>query len=76
MSYVKLALIALQIVQYFIKEAERNKAIDEGERRQIAKATLGVNRAAGISRQIEEETAKMTPEQILRDLQDNGELRD
>lgn len=76
MSYVKLALIALQIVQYFVKQAERNSAISEGEQRQIAKATLEVNRSAGISRQIEEETAKMTPEQILRDLQNSGELRD
>ena len=76
MSYVKLALIALQLVQYFIKQAERNKAISEGEQREIAKATLGVNRSAGISRQIEEETAKMTPEEIIRDLEKNDEFRD
>lgn len=76
MSYIKLALIALQLVQYFVKQAQRNAAINEGELRQIAKATLEVNRTAGISRQIEEETAKMSPEEIVRDLTEHGELRD
>lgn len=35
-----------------------------------------VAKSAGIARAIEAETRKMSPEEILRDLEGNGELRD
>ena len=37
---------------------------------------VAISDRAGIAREIEAETAKMTPEQILEDLAKSGELRD
>ena len=50
--------------------------MDAGEARGLAKSLHGIAERAGISREIEEETARMTPDQILRDLEGSGELRD
>lgn len=52
------------------------QAMDAGEQKQIAKMLKAVSVNAGIAREIELGTAAMTPEQVLRDLQDSGELRD
>lgn len=76
MNWLKLAILVLGIVRSLIKRAERAGAIAEGERLAIARATAGILEEAGIARAIEAETAGMTPEQVLRDLEGRGELRD
>ena len=76
MVWVQLALALLGIVQWGLRRAERAGAIAEGERRAIARATAGILEEAGIARAIEAETAGMTPEAILRDLDGRNELRD
>ena len=50
--------------------------MDAGAQREVSKMLKEVSDRAGIAREIEAETARMTPEQILRDLQETGELRD
>jgi hypothetical protein len=52
------------------------QAMDAGGQRELAKMLKAISVEAGISRTIEIETAAMSPEQVLRDLQDSGELRD
>lgn len=52
------------------------QAMDAGGQREVAKMLKAVSVSAGIARDIELETAKMTPEEILRDLEQSGELRD
>ena len=76
MIWARLALALLGIVQWAMRRAERAGAIAEGERRAIARATAAIVAEAGIAREIEAETAGMTPEQVLRDLEGRGELRD
>ena len=76
MNWLKLAILVLGIVRSLIQRAERAGAIAEGERRAIARATAAIEEDAGIARSIEAETAGMTPDQVLRDLEGRGELRD
>lgn len=68
MSYIKLAVLLLQIVQYFIKTAERNGAIEEGEKRQIAKALTEVIVRAGVAEQIRIQVAGMTDAELDAEL--------
>lgn len=68
MSYIKLALVFLQIVQYFIKTAERNGAIEEGEKRQIAKALTEVIVRAGVAEQIRIQVAGMSDAELDAEL--------
>ena len=53
-----------------------NQLMNAGEARGLAKSLVEIGKRAGIAREIEEETARMTPDQILRDLEGSGELRD
>ena len=76
MIWAKLALALLGLAQAFIRWTAEQKAIDEGSRLAIAKMTKAIEKDAGIAREIEAETAGMSPEQVLRDLEQRGELRD
>lgn len=76
MTWLKLALALIGIAQSMIRWAERAGAIAEGERIAISRATEAIRLEAGIARRIEAETAGMSPEAILRDLEGRGELRD
>ena len=50
--------------------------MDAGEARGLAKSLAGIAERAGIAREVETETARMTPDQVLRDLEGSGEIRD
>lgn len=76
MTWLKLALALIGLARSFLRWAERAGAIAEGERRAIARATAAIEAEAGIAREVEAETAGMTPEQVLQDLEGRGELRD
>lgn len=50
--------------------------MDAGEARGLAKTLHGIAERAGIAKEIELETANMTMDQVLRDLEGNMELRE
>lgn len=56
--------------------ARDRSLMNQGAQREVSKMLVAISDRAGIAREIEAETAKMTPEQILRDLEQAGELRD
>lgn len=72
-SILKLVLGLASSIASIVREKQ---LMDAGGEREVAKMLKQVSTNAGIAREIELETAKMTPDQILRDLQDSGELRD
>ena len=76
MIWAKLALALIGLAQTFIRYAAEQKALDEGDRRAISRMTREIEKEAGIAREIEAETAGMNPDQVLRDLEQRGELRD
>ena len=75
-TWGRVILALLGIVQWAIARAERAGAVAEGDRQAIARMTKAIEEEAGIAREIEAETAGMTPEEILRDLEGRQELRD
>ena len=75
-TWAKIALAVLGIVQWGLRRAERAGAIAEGDRQAIARMTREIEKEAGIAREIDTETASMTPDQVLQDLEQRGELRD
>ena len=74
--WARVILALLGIVQWAMRRAERAGAVAEGDRNAIARMTREIEKEAGIAREIEAETAGMNPEQVLRDLEQRGELRD
>lgn len=73
LSLLKIVLSLASTIANYVREA---KLMDAGEQKAVAKMLKAVSTSAGIARDIELETARMTPEQVLRDLEQSGELRD
>jgi len=76
MGWLSLLKIVLQLGAAIAKIVHDRQLMDAGEQKAVAKMLKAVSTSAGIARDIELETAKMAPEEILRDLGDAGELRD
>ena len=76
MIWAKLALALIGLAQTLIRYAAEQKALDEGDRRAIARMTAAIEKDAGVAREIDTETASMTADQVLQDLEQRGELRD
>ena len=76
MIWGQLILAVLTLARSLVQWAEREKTLAEGDRAAIARMTRLIEKDAGIAREIEAETAGMNPEQVLRDLEQRGELRD
>jgi hypothetical protein len=72
-TVLKFFLQAAAAIAGYLKDRQ---LMDAGAQRETSKMLVAISDRAGIAREIEAETAKMTPEQILRDLKDSGELRD
>lgn len=72
-TVLKFVLQAAAAIAGYLKDRQ---LMDAGGQREVAKMLVAISDRAGIAREIEAETAKMSPEQILRDLQEAGELRD
>ncbi len=64
MTWVKIVLILLQLTRNILAMVEREKAIAEGERRQIAAQLAAVAAAAQISNEVREEIGKLTDAQV------------
>lgn len=73
LSILKIVLSLANTIANYVREA---KLMDAGEQKAVAKMLKAVSVNAGIARDIELETAKMSPEEILRDLEASDELRD
>jgi hypothetical protein len=76
MGWFGILKIVLSLASSIASIVREKQLMDAGGQREVAKMLKQVSTNAGIAREIEMETAKMTPEEILRDLQDSGELRD
>ena len=70
---LKLVLQVASAIAGYLKDKQ---LMDAGAQRETAKMLVAISDRAGIAREIEAETARMTPEQILEDLAKSGELRD
>ena len=75
-TYGRIILAVLALARSLVAWAEREKSLADGDRQAIARMTREIEKEAGIAREIEAETAGMSPENVLRDLESRGELRD
>jgi len=66
----------LKLVHLLAGWARDKGLMNQGAQLEIAKSLKAISDRAGIAREIEIETAKMTPDEILRDLEANKEFRD
>lgn len=72
-TVLKFFLQAAASIAGYLKDRQ---LMDAGAQKEVARMLVAISDRAGIAREIEAETARMTPEDILRDLQDSGELRE
>jgi len=66
----------LKLVNLLAGWARDKGLMNQGAQLEIAKNLKAISDRVGIAREIEAKTAKMTPEEILRDLEQSEELRD
>ena len=66
----------LKLVNLLAGWARDKGLMNQGAQLEVSKNLRAIADRCGIAREIEAETAKMTPDEILRDLQGAGELRD
>lgn len=64
MGWLKAALLLLQVVKTIMDYLERQAAINEGERREVAKQLAAVAAAAQIAKETQDEIAKLSPSQV------------
>jgi hypothetical protein len=73
-SYVKIVLLALQLVNWIIDQLERRKQLAEGERRQIAKALAQVTIAGKMAKEVDDEVKALSDDEVDAALR--GDFRD
>lgn len=76
MGWFGLLKVFLSLASTLANYLREQKLMDAGGQREVAKMLVAISDRAGIAREIEAETAKMTPAQIIDDLAKSGELRD
>lgn len=76
MGWLSLLKILLSLASTIANYVRESKLMDAGAQREVSKMLIAISDRAGIAREIETKTAKMTPDEILRDLEASGELRD
>lgn len=76
MGWLSLLKILLTLANGIANIVREKKLMDAGAAKEIAISLRAISVSSGIAREIEAETEKMTPEEILRDLEGAGELRD
>lgn len=74
MSWIKAALLLLQIVRQIMDYLERSAAVQEGERRQVAQQLAAIAAAAQIAKETQEEISRLTDAEIDDALR--GDFRD
>ena len=75
-TYGRIILAVLTLARSLVQWAEREKSLADGDRQAIARMTREIEKDARIAREIDTETASMTADQVLQDLEQRGELRD
>jgi len=75
MGWIAFLKLFLQIANSIAKIVQEKRLMDAGEAKQIAKVLVEISQRAGIAKEVEEETAKMSAEEILAELESEGELR-
>jgi hypothetical protein len=63
-TWLKIALILLQLSRSILAWLEREKAIAEGERREVAKQLAAIAASAQISNETREEISRLTDAQV------------
>jgi hypothetical protein len=71
MTYVKLALLLVQLATAVIQYVQRRQLISEGERRQIAREMANAARLTGIAKEVREEIGKLTHAEVDDALRDD-----
>ncbi|MGE4245499.1 MAG: hypothetical protein AB7E66_05815 [Parvibaculaceae bacterium] len=75
MSYIQLALAVGKLLLWITKQVDQAQWKAAGRNEQLAADLKAIADAAGIARQIEAETKKMTDAEIDADLDAHGEFR-
>ena len=68
--------LLLQIAASLASFLRNKQLLDTGAQLEISKMLVAISDKAGIAREIEATTNKMTPDEVLKDMQKSGELRD
>jgi hypothetical protein len=76
MGWLGLLKVLLSLASSIANIVREKQLMDAGAARETALQLRDIADKAGIARAIEAETARMTPEDILRDLEQSGELRE
>lgn len=76
MAWLTLLRLLLSLANSIAATVREKRLMDAGAAREVAASLRSIAVSSGIAREIEAATDKMTPEEILRDLEGSGELRD
>lgn len=76
MQWIQLALALTKLANWVAAKVDQATWKRLGYQQAMDEQAAALRTSAGIARAVAEETAKKTPEEILRDLEGNGELRD
>lgn len=76
MGWIAILRAVLSLANSIAGIVREKQLMDAGAARETALMLRGIAERAGIAQAIEAETAGMTAEEILRDLEGSGELRD
>jgi hypothetical protein len=68
LSYVKIALALIQLVQYFVKRADEKRLISQGEKQQIAAALSEVNQMVTEAKHVENSVDRMSSDAVSDEL--------
>jgi hypothetical protein len=64
LTYIKIVLLLLQLARSILSWLEREKAIKEGERREVARQLAAVAAAAQIAAETRDEISRLTDAQV------------
>ena len=76
MPWLAILKLGLQVIEAIASTIRDKQLMDAGEQAAVAKQLAGINVAIGLAKQVADETAKMTDQQVAEDLKKHGELRD
>lgn len=76
LGWVQLALALLKFANWAASKVDQAQWKRMGYLEAVSEQTAAISRAIGIRTETEAETRGMTPEDVIRDLDGNHELRD
>ena len=76
LGWFRLAMLFMRVANWAARKVDEQTWKSAGRAEAMAEQTAAITRAVNIRTQAEAETSKMTPEDILRELEGNKELRD